>query len=57
VLAFEVILNAMAMFNHGNVRIPPTLERTLRWLVVTPDMHRVSSQISLAGAASSSEAG
>jgi sterol desaturase/sphingolipid hydroxylase (fatty acid hydroxylase superfamily) len=45
VLAFEVILNAMAMFNHGNVRIPPTLERTLRWLVVTPDMHRVHHSI------------
>ncbi len=41
VLVFEIGLNATSMFNHSNVRIPPTLERVLRWLVVTPDMHRV----------------
>ena len=29
------------MFNHGNVRLPAELDRVLRWLVVTPDMHRV----------------
>ncbi len=41
VLVFEVVLNGMAMFNHGNVRLPARLERALRMLVVTPDMHRV----------------
>jgi sterol desaturase/sphingolipid hydroxylase (fatty acid hydroxylase superfamily) len=41
VLAFEVILNATAMFNHANVKLPLPLDRWLRWLVVTPDMHRV----------------
>jgi sterol desaturase/sphingolipid hydroxylase (fatty acid hydroxylase superfamily) len=41
VLVFEVILNATAMFNHGNVRIPESLDRVLRWFLVTPDMHRV----------------
>lgn len=41
VLIFEVVLNATSMFNHGNVRIPAGLDRRLRWLVVTPDMHRV----------------
>ena len=41
VLIFEVALNATAMFNHGNVGLPPTINRVLRWLVVTPDMHRV----------------
>ena len=41
VILFEVILNAMAMFNHGNVSLPPVWDRMLRWLVVTPDMHRV----------------
>ena len=45
VLAFEVILNATSMFNHGNVRIPVRLERILRWLVVTPEMHRVHHSI------------
>ncbi|KIO49955.1 sterol desaturase family protein [Nitrosospira sp. NpAV] len=41
VLIFEVLLNATSLFNHGNVRIPPLFDRVLRWLVVTPDMHRV----------------
>jgi sterol desaturase/sphingolipid hydroxylase (fatty acid hydroxylase superfamily) len=41
VLIFEVLLNATAMFNHANVRMPIALDRILRWLVVTPDMHRV----------------
>ncbi len=45
VLGFEVLLNATAMFNHGNVRIPERLDRWLRWLVVTPDMHRVHHSI------------
>jgi sterol desaturase/sphingolipid hydroxylase (fatty acid hydroxylase superfamily) len=41
VVIFEVLLNAVAMFNHGNVRLPIGLDRYLRWFVVTPDMHRV----------------
>jgi len=45
VVIFEVLLNATAMFNHGNVRIPPAIDRVLRWLVVTPDMHRVHHSI------------
>jgi sterol desaturase/sphingolipid hydroxylase (fatty acid hydroxylase superfamily) len=45
VLIFEVLLNATSMFNHGNVRIPAGLDRVLRWLVVTPDMHRVHHSI------------
>lgn len=41
VLAFEVVLNACAMFNHGNIKLPATLDRFLRLFLVTPDMHRV----------------
>ena len=41
VLAFELLLNATSMFNHGNVALPISVDRALRWLVVTPDMHRV----------------
>lgn len=41
VLVFEVLLNATSMFNHGNVRLPVKIDRLLRWLIVTPDMHRV----------------
>ncbi|MBV8537102.1 MAG: sterol desaturase family protein [Alphaproteobacteria bacterium] len=45
VLLFEVVLNATAMFNHGNVGLPPDVDRVLRWCVVTPDMHRVHHSI------------
>jgi sterol desaturase/sphingolipid hydroxylase (fatty acid hydroxylase superfamily) len=45
VVIFEVILNAMAMFNHGNIRLPKTIDNVLRWLVVTPDMHRVHHSV------------
>jgi sterol desaturase/sphingolipid hydroxylase (fatty acid hydroxylase superfamily) len=45
VLAFEVLLNATSMFNHSNVRMPILLDRVLRWIVVTPDMHRVHHSI------------
>ena len=41
VVLFEVLLNVTALFNHGNVALPEGLDRWLRWLVVTPDMHRV----------------
>jgi sterol desaturase/sphingolipid hydroxylase (fatty acid hydroxylase superfamily) len=45
VVIFEVLLNATAMFNHGNIRIPVVVDRVLRWFVVTPDMHRVHHSI------------
>jgi sterol desaturase/sphingolipid hydroxylase (fatty acid hydroxylase superfamily) len=45
VLAFEVLLNATAMFNHANSGLPPALERWVRWLMVTPDMHRVHHSV------------
>ncbi len=45
VIIFEVVLNATAMFNHGNVRLPKGLDSVLRWLVVTPDMHRVHHSV------------
>lgn len=45
VLVFEIVLNALAMFNHANVGMPPWLDRPLRWLVVTPDMHRVHHSV------------
>lgn len=41
VLLFELGLNCIAMFNHANIRLPQALDRWLRWVVVTPDMHRV----------------
>jgi len=45
VLLFEVILNATALFNHANIDLPRPIDRMLRWIVVTPDMHRVHHSI------------
>mgnify|MGYP000265354038 CR=1 FL=1 len=45
VLIFEVLLNATAMFNHSNIRLPAGMDRVLRLIVVTPDMHRVHHSV------------
>ncbi len=45
VVIFEVVLNGLAMFNHGNIRLPLGLDRVLRLLIVTPDMHRVHHSV------------
>ncbi len=45
VLLFEILLNGTSMFNHGNIKIPLKLDRLLRYLVVTPDMHRVHHSV------------
>jgi sterol desaturase/sphingolipid hydroxylase (fatty acid hydroxylase superfamily) len=45
VLVFEVLLNVTSMFNHGNVHLPLGLDRMLRFVVVTPEMHRVHHSI------------
>ena len=45
VLAFEILLNGMAMFNHGNVKMPLRVDRILRKVIVTPDMHRVHHSV------------
>lgn len=41
VVVFEVLLNATSLFNHGNIRLPQKIDRFLRLILVTPDMHRV----------------
>jgi len=45
VIVFEILLNGMAMFNHGNIKLPPSADRLLRTLVVTPDVHRVHHSV------------
>ncbi len=45
VFIFEVLLNGSAMFNHANVRLPLPVDRILRALIVTPDMHRVHHSV------------
>ena len=45
VIIFEVLLNATAMFNHGNLRLPLAIDQAIRVLIVTPDMHRVHHSV------------
>ncbi|MDD5272727.1 MAG: sterol desaturase family protein [Methylovulum sp.] len=45
VVVFEMVLNGAATFNHSNIHIPEPLERRLRWLVVTPDLHRIHHSV------------
>lgn len=45
VLLFELLLNATAMFNHGNIHLPAFIDTPLRWILVTPDMHRVHHSV------------
>jgi sterol desaturase/sphingolipid hydroxylase (fatty acid hydroxylase superfamily) len=40
-VAYEILDTATNLFIHANVRLPARLERGLRWIVVTPDLHRV----------------
>ena len=41
VIVFEIILNATATFNHSNVNIPFMVDKYLRWILITPDIHRI----------------
>ncbi len=47
VVLFEIILNATSQFNHGNVSIPVRVDRWLRGVIVTPDMHRIHHSVFL----------
>ncbi len=47
VLLFEVLLNATSLFNHSNAYIMSGLDRLIRLLIVTPDMHRVHHSITM----------
>ena len=47
VIIFEILLNATATFNHGNIYMPGAFDRVLRLFVVTPDMHRVHHSVTI----------
>ncbi|WP_409433580.1 sterol desaturase family protein [Litorimonas sp. RW-G-Af-16] len=47
VILFEIILNASALFNHANIRLPAWLDQVMRKLIVTPDFHRVHHSIQM----------
>ena len=45
IILFEILLNGTAMFNHANIKLPLGLDRALRLVLVTPDMHRVHHSV------------
>jgi len=45
VILFELLLSMSAIFTHANLRLPPELDRRLRWLICTPDMHRIHHSV------------
>ncbi len=45
ILIFEIVLNSTALFNHANVKIPLRLDQILRWVLVTPDVHRIHHSV------------
>jgi len=45
VVLFEIILNITSLFNHANIAMPKKIDRLLRYIIVTPDMHRVHHSV------------
>ena len=45
VVIFEAVLNGMALFSHSNITLPEKLDRLLRFVIVTPDMHRIHHSV------------
>lgn len=45
IILFEIVLNGTAMFNHANMRLPLGIDRVVRLVLVTPDMHRVHHSV------------
>jgi sterol desaturase/sphingolipid hydroxylase (fatty acid hydroxylase superfamily) len=48
VIVFEIILNAGSLFSHANGALPGRVDRVLRRVFVTPDMHRVHHSVIVA---------
>lgn len=45
VILFEIVLNLMSMFTHSNIGLNRGIERLIRWIYVTPDMHRIHHSV------------
>jgi len=41
VFLYQSLSAALSQFNHANIQFPRRLEQILRWVLVTPSMHRV----------------
>lgn len=45
IIVFEILLNACAIFNHANTALPQSLERFVRPIIITPDLHRIHHSV------------
>lgn len=45
VAVFEIVLSSFSLLAHANLRLPPRLDAWLRWVFVTPDMHRIHHSV------------
>lgn len=45
VVGYESALLGFALWTHANLAVPVGVDRALRWLIVTPEMHRVHHSI------------
>lgn len=45
VIIFEIVLNGSAIFTHSNLSLPKPIDRVARWMIVTPDMHRIHHSV------------
>lgn len=45
VVVFEALVNGSALFNHANFKLPLSVDKIVRKLFVTPDMHRVHHSV------------
>jgi len=45
VLIFEIALSSFALFTHANLDLPGAVDRGLRRVFVTPDMHRIHHSV------------
>lgn len=45
IIIFEIILNACSLFNHGNVALPAPIERQVRKVLITQELHRIHHSV------------
>ncbi len=45
VAVFVLLLFIGPTFNHSNLRVPHALDRVLRWVIATPDVHRAHHSV------------
>lgn len=41
VMLYQSLSAFMSQFNHANIHLPHWLDKTLSWIIVSPDMHKV----------------